>query len=112
MNRLIHDPEPMAPYPVHTVEVGDNYLTLWLRGNDCECWAREVGLPDFHDRDVFHTNTPKGWLTAYAPPSAGDWNKHRHVFLGRVAEPKDLERFKSGMSDELYRASRELLRRE
>lgn len=104
MNQLIHDPQPLAPYPVHTVELGDEYLTLWLRGADCEHWARESGLPDYHDRATFHANTPRGWLASYAPNGAGEWSRHRHVWLGRKPQATDLERFKSGLSPELYAA--------
>lgn len=105
MTIKIHDPLVLAPYPVHTVEFGENFITLWLRGKDCETWARNHGIPNFHDREIFHKDDQdRGWLQKFLPGAPGDWSTHRHIVTDGKPSVADLERFTDGLSPTLQKA--------
>ena len=90
---------------IHTVDLSDershgHFITLWLKGDAGDEWARQCGLSDHHNRELYHRDPP--WIPAMFPGmQKRGWSKHRHIDLTRPPAADDLERFAEQIPDSI-----------
>lgn len=105
-----------GPGLIHTVEVSEpadpcQFVTLWLKGDEGQAWAREQGLEDHHDPDRYHAGEGNyAWGPKWFPDwNKRSWGKHRHIDLAAGPQWTDLERFASQMGPGLAEALKRFL---